>query len=172
MTTAQRRGSTWTNPDGLVVGFGTQKPVINGAPAKNYGGMGGAKVASTRFDWKDLNGQTAGGTSAGINVPVPAGARILNVRVVIGTAWTSTGTNTFEVGLTGGDVDGFITTTVGTVANMTAGAVLNGDGVFLFGATDTGASELYQFAAADTIDVVSAMTDWTAGDATLVVTYL
>jgi hypothetical protein len=172
MATIGRRASTWSNSDGLVVGYGTNKPSINGAPALNEGGLGGAKVASTTFNWKDLNGQTAGGTSAGINVPVPAGARILNVRVVIGTAWTSTGTNTFEVGLTGGDVDGFLSTTVGTVANMTAGAVLNGDGVFLFGATDTGASELYQFAAADTIDVVSGMVDWTAGDATLVVTYL
>jgi hypothetical protein len=172
MSTIGRRGSTWTNSDGLVVGFGTQKPAINGAVQKNYGGVGGAKVATAVFDWKDLNANVAGGTTAGIHVPVPAGARVLNVRVVIGTAWTSTGTNTFEVGLTGGDVDGFLSTTVGTVANMTAGAVLNGDGVFLFGATDTGAAELYAFAAADTIDVVSGMTDWTAGTATLVVTYL
>jgi hypothetical protein len=172
MSTIGRRGGSWSNSDGLVVGYGTQKPAVNGAVAKNYGGNGGANVASAVFDWRDLNGQTAGGTAAGIHVPVPAGARILNVRVVVGTLWTSTGTNTFEVGLTGGDVDLFITTTVGTIANMTAGAVLNGDGVGMFGATDTAASELYQFSAADTIDIVSAQTDWTAGDATLVVTYL
>lgn len=172
MATIGRRAASWSNPDGLVVGFGTNKPAINGAAAQNGGGVGGAKVASTVFTWQDLNGQTAGGTSAGINVPVPAGARILNVRVVIGTAWTSTGTNTFEVGLTGGDTDGFMTTAVGTVGNMSAGAVLNGDGVFLFGATDTAAAELYAFAVADTVDVVSAQTDWTAGTATLVVTYL
>jgi hypothetical protein len=169
MSTIGRRKATWSNSDGLVVGFGTTKPAVEGANAKNYGGVGGAKVAATTFDWKDVN---AAATVAGvINVPVPAGARILNVRVVVGTAWTSTGTNTFEVG-DGSDADGFITTTVGTTANMTAGAVLNMDGVYGFGATDTGASELKAYAVADTIDFVSAMVDWTAGTATLVVTYL
>lgn len=164
------RASSWTNSDGLVVGFGGNKSEVSGADSKNYGGLGGAKVALVNFDYAALNAAaTVGGV---INVPVPAGARILNVRVVCETLWTSTGTNTFEVGLTGGDVDLFITTTVGTIANMTAGAVLNGDGVGLFGATDTGASELYAFAAADTIDIVSAQVDWTAGKASLIVTYL
>ncbi len=172
MATIGRRGGTWSNADGVVVGFGTNKPAINGADAKGFGGKGGVKVGSVRFDWRDLNANTAGGTTAGINVPVPAGARILDVRVVIGTAWTSTGTNTFEVGLTGGDVDLFLTTTIGTIANMTAGAVLNGDGVGGIATTDTTAPEIYIFAAADTIDVVSAQVDWTAGDAQLVVTYL
>lgn len=172
MSTIGVRKATWTNSDGLVVGFGTNDPAREGATSKNYGGNAGAKEAHVWFDFNDMNLCTTGGT---VNVPVPAGSRILDVRVVCHTAWTSTGTNTFEVGLTGGDVDGYITTTTGTVGNMTAGAVLNADGVFTYDDTvdgDTTAAELKVFATADTIDIVTAMSDWTAGTATLYVTYL
>ena len=164
------RKATWTNSDGLVVGFVPSYNERTGNVHRNEGGMAGAKSASVWFDYAAMNAcNGAGGT---VNVPVPAGARILNVRIVVGTAWTSTGTNTAEVGLTGGDTDGFITATVLTTANFTAGAVLNGDGVLLFGATDTGASELWATATADTVDLLSNHADWLTGDATLVVTYL
>lgn len=170
MSTIGRRGATWTNSDSLVVGFGTHNPPREGSTHKNpAGALGGVKTAAVKFDYKDMNASTTGGT---VNVPVPAGARIVNVRIVCDTAWTSTGTNTAEVGLTGGDTDLFITTTVLTTANFTAGAVLNGDGVGLFGGTDTGASELYQFASADTIDLLSNHSDWLTGTATLYVTYI
>jgi len=167
------RKTTWSNSDGLVVGFGPNVQHRVGNSERNPSGevAGGVKVASVWFDAKAMNESTTGGARA-VNVPVPAGARILNVRVLVGTAWTSTGTNTAEIGLTGGDVDLFMTTTVLTTANFTAGAVLNGDGVGLFGATDTAASELYQFATADTIDLLTANTDWLTGDATLIVTYI
>lgn len=171
MATIGTRGSSWTNSDGLVIGFGTNKAARAGAPNKTGGNAsGGVKSASVTFNYADMNAcNGAGGT---VNVPVPAGSRIVGVKVVCHTAWTATGTNTFEVGLTGGDVDAFMTTTVGTSGSMTAGAVLNGDGVSLFGATDTAASEMYTFAAADTIDIVTGMADWTGGTASLVVTYL
>ena len=171
MSTIGRRGATWTNSDSLVVGFGTNKSPREGSTHQNAAGtLGGVKVASVKFDYVDMNAcNGAGGT---VNVPVPAGARIVNVRIVCDTAWTSTGTNTAQVGLTGGDTDLFITTTVLTTASFTAGAVLNGDGVGLFGATDAGASELYQFAAADTIDLLSDHADWLTGTATLFVTYI
>lgn len=162
------RAASWTNSDSLIVGFGPNTPHRAGAPTEND--VAGVRVAAVTFDYKAMNAcNGAGGT---VNVPVPAGSRILNVRIVCHTAWTSTGTNTAEVGLTGGDTDLFITTTVLTTANFTAGAVLNGDGVGLFGATDTAASELYQFASADTIDLLSNHADWTAGTASLIVTYI
>lgn len=165
------RASTWTNSDGLVVGFGNNTPQRTGAASRQD--VAGAKVAKVTFDYKDMNACSgAGGT---VNVPVPAGSRVLDVRVICHTLWTSTGTNTFEVGLTGGDVDGYITTTTGTVGNMTAGAVLTADGVFTYDDTadgDTTAAELKLFATADTIDIVTGMSDWTAGTASLVVTYL
>ena len=56
MSTIGRRGATWSNSDGLVVGFGTMKPAINGADTKNYGGVGG--------DW-DINGNQANSQGSG-----------------------------------------------------------------------------------------------------------
>ena len=165
MATIGKRGSTWSNPDGLVVGFGTNKPALEGSVAKNYGGKGGAKVAAVKFDWKDLNAGSA------INVPVPAGTKVADVRIVVDVGFTSTGTNTITVG-DGSAANGFITTSAATTTTMaTAGAVINSDGAYAFGATDTGAAELKAYASADTIDLASGQTDWTAGSATLVVTY-
>lgn len=160
------RASTWTNSDGLVVGFGPNTPQTTGADAKNYGGIGGAKTALAKFDWKNLN------AAATINVPVPAGARILDVRLVVDTGFTSTGSNTITVG-DGSDADGFITASAATTAAMaTAGAVITVDGAYTIADTDTTAPQIKAYSAADTIDLASAQTDWTAGAATLVVTYL
>ena len=160
------RASTWTNADGLVVGFGPNTPQLTGADAKNYGGIGGAKTALTKFDWKNLN------AAATINVPVPAGARILDVRLVVDVGFTSTGSNTITVG-DGSDADGYITASSATTANMaTAGAVITVDGAYTIADTDTTAPQIKAYSAADTIDLASAQTDWSAGAATLVVTYL
>lgn len=171
--TTLNRKATWTNADGLIVGFGTNKPVREGGTNKNAQAHGLIKTASVKFDYTDMNACVgAGGT---VNVPVPAGSRIIDVRFVCHTLWAASGTNTFEIGLTGGDTDLFMTTTVGTSGAMTAGAVLLGDGVGTYdnsGDGDVTAAELYAFAAADTIDLVTAMSDWTAGTASIVVTYI
>jgi len=162
MATTLNRGSTWTNSDGLVVGFGPNEANFNGAVEKNQGS--GPKTSNVVFTWENFNAGDA------VNVPIPAGSRIQNVKVHIDETFTSTGTNTAEVG-DGSDPNGFITTTKLTVANMTAGAILNGDGVYLYGATDTDGREFKEYTSADTVDLVSAQTDWTAGRATLVVTF-
>lgn len=163
MSTSANRGATWTNSDGLVVGFGTNKPVFEGSDLCNDDL--GVKTVAVVFDWKNLNAANA------INCPVPAGAKILTVRVDVDETFTSTGTNTFEVG-DGSDANGFISTTVGTVANMTKGAKLYSDGVYVFATTDTTAPEQKLYTSADTIDLVSAQTDWLGGKATLVVSYI
>lgn len=158
------RKSTWTNADGLIVGFGPNTPELTGNATGED--MESSKSALVKFSWKDLNAGSA------INVPVPAGSRILDVRLVVDVGFTSTGTNTITVG-DGSDADGFITATAATTITMaSAGAVINNDGVYAFGATDTGAAEIKLYSSADTIDVASAMTDWTAGSASLMVTYL
>lgn len=158
------RKSTWTNADGLIVGFGPNTPELTGNATGED--MESSKSALVKFSWKDLNAGSA------INVPVPAGSRILDVRLVVDVGFTSTGTNTITVG-DGNDADGFITATAATTVTMaSAGAVINNDGVYAFGATDTGAAEIKLYSSADTIDVASAMTDWTAGSASLMVTYL
>jgi len=157
------RKSTWTNADGLIVGFGPNTPELTGNATGED--IQSSKAAAVKFSWRDLN---AGST---INVPVPAGSRILDVRLVVDVAFTSTGTNTITVG-DGSDADGFITATAADTTTLVANAVINNDGVYAFGATDTGAAEIKLYAAADTIDLVSAQTDWTAGSASLMVTYL
>ena len=167
MSTTQRRGSSWTNSDGLVIGFGTHRPVIEGSAAKNYAGKGGNKTASTTFTWRDVN---ANNSNAAINVPVPAGSKIVEVKIVVGEAWAGA-SNALIVG-DGSATNGFITTAAAGVASLTAGAVIASNGVYAYGATDTGAAELKLYSSADTIDLGSADTDWTAGTATLVVTYI
>lgn len=166
MATIGKRAATWSNSDGLVVGYGPNNPAIAGAPAKNYGGISGAKSAVQKFDWKNLNAGDA------LKITVPAGSRVLDVRMVVDVGFTSTGTNTITVG-DASDADGFITTTAATTTTMaSAGAVILPDGVYAFGATDTGAAEIKSYSAATDIVLATGMTDWTAGSATLSVTYL
>lgn len=155
------RASTWTNADGLVVGFGANTPQLTGEATKNYTGVGGAKTSLTRFTWKDLNGGKT------INVPVAKGAKVTDVRLIVDAAFTSTGTNTITVG-DGTDTDGFITAAQADTTTLTAGAVIVGAGAYL---ASSGAPLFKTYSAADTVDLASAQTDWTAGAATLVVTY-
>lgn len=164
MATIGQRKATWTNADGLVVGFGTNKSAITGGVAKTFGAV---KQGSTTFDYKDVNANSA------INVPVPAGARIVDVRLRVIDAWAGAA-NALIVG-DGNNTAGFITTTAGAVAALVEGASIGPDGVYSYDDTvdgDVTAAELKAYAAADTIDVDSADTDWTAGSAELVVTYL
>lgn len=157
MATIGDRAATWTNPDGLVVGYGTNKPAYTGAVNESN------KTASVVFDYKALNAAKA------INVPVPAGTKVLDVRLVVTKGWT--GGTSMTVG-DGSDADGFITAAVATQAAMaTAGAVINATGLYTAGATDTTAAELKAYTSADTIDLAGSGT-WTAGEAALVVTYL
>ena len=166
MATIGKRAATWSNSDGLVVGYGPNSPAIQGAPAKNYGGISGAKSAVQKFDWKNLNAGDA------LKITMPAGTRVLDVRLVVDVGFTSTGTNTISVG-DASTAAGFITTTAATTVTMaSAGAVILPDGVYAFGATDTGAAEIKSYSAATDIVLATGMTDWTAGSATLSVTYL
>ena len=161
MATIGNRGATWTNSDGLVVGFGTNHPAFTGGVREGSG----VTSAATGFSWSDLNDAKA------VAVSVPAGARVLDVRLLVTEAFTSTGTNTITVG-DGSDTDGFITVAVTETSMLTAGASIGPNGVYAFGATDTGAAELKTYSAADTIDLASAQTDWTAGKAQLIVSYM
>ena len=164
MTTSANRGSTWSNSDGLVVGFGTNKPTLTGSIGKSYVGAAGLKTSAVKFTYKDINAASA------INVPIAAGSKVVEVKIVVDSAWAGA-SNALIVG-DGSDTDGFITTSAAGVASLTAGAVVAADGVYTKGATDTTAAELKLYSSADAIDVASADTDWTAGSASLVVTYI
>ena len=158
------RKSTWSNADGLVVGFGPNTPELTGAGTSED--IHCSKSAAVKFAWNDLNAASA------IKIPMPAGTRVLDVRLVVDVGFTSTGTNTVSVG-DATTAAGFITTTAATTSTMaTAGTVVNSDGVYVKGDTDATAAELKLYASATDIVVASAQTDWTAGSATLFVTYL
>lgn len=157
MATTLNRGSTWTNSDGLIVGYGTNKHVKEGGSRKNDSG-GGVKERSVTFKYTDTS----------VNVPVPAGAEIIGVKLKVNDAWA--GGTAVLVG-DGSDADGFITATAGALAKLVAGAVINSDGLYVQGGTDTTAREVKLYASADTIDVSYSGT-FTAGSATIVVIYM
>lgn len=167
MATIGDRASTWTNLDGLVVGYGPNKAAKTGSLGKSVVGPAGLKTASVVFSYVDLN------ANAAINVPIAAGSRVVEVKVVVHTTFVGA-SNTLIVG-DGNDTAGFITTTAGAVANLTGGAVIASDGVYVYDNSvdgDTTAREFKLYSSADTIDVDSADADWTAGVASLVVTYI
>jgi hypothetical protein len=148
------RASTWTNADGLVVGFGPNTPEVTGAISAAEGGL---KTAHVVFDYLDT----------GVNIPVPAGSEVVAVYVEVGSAWL--GGTRITVG-DGTDPDGFVTEAQGATANLLAGAKIVGAGVYTKATTDTTAQEHKVYAAADTIDVVITGA-FTAGTATLTVVY-
>jgi hypothetical protein len=148
------RASTWTNADGLVVGFGTNTPEVTGAVSAAEGGL---KTAHVVFDYLDT----------GVNIPVPAGSEVIAVYVEVGSAWL--GGTRITVG-DGTDPDGFVTEAQGATANLLAGAKIVGSGAYTKATTDTTAQEHKLYSTADTIDVTITGT-FTAGTATLTVVY-
>lgn len=150
------RQSTWTNADGLVVGFGPNFPERNVAGVIETDGV--VKEARLAITYQ----------SSGATVALPAGSVVLDVVVKVGTAWV--GGTKVEVG-DGSDADGWISATQGASANLTAGASIVAGGAYAIGdaATNKGLGKVY--ASADTLDV--AITgSYTAGDADVFVRYI
>ncbi len=151
------RQTTWTNADGLVVGFGPNFPERNTAGViETDGVVKEARLAITH-------------ESSGANVAIPAGAVVLDVVMKVGTAWV--GGTSVSVG-DGSDGDGWVSTTQGATANLTAGATIRAGGAYAVGGTDTTAKALGKvYASADTLDVAFAGT-YTAGSADIFVRYI
>ena len=85
------RKSTWTNADGLVVGFGPNFAERNEAGVHDTDGQ--VKEARLAITWE----------SSGANVAIPAGSVVLDVVMKVGTAWV--GGTSVSVG-DGSDGDG------------------------------------------------------------------
>ena len=154
------RQTTWTNSDGLVVGFGP-----------NYAERQAAGVAERDGDVKeahlDITYQSTLGSS-GAKVTVPAGSLVKNVYLRVNTAWA--GGTSLAFGDAGG-TGSWITATQGALANLTpAGARIQAQGAYAYTATEgqlppkayASATDLY-------FTVVGTMT---AGAATVVVEYI
>ena len=156
------RKNTWSNADGLVVGFGPNTPEkyaqtteVDNAPVK---------AAVVRFDYTQVNTAASGS----INWTAPAGSTVIAVELVVDQAWV--GGTTLEFG-DASDTDGFITTTQGATANLTAGAKIVGAGLYTKGGTDTTAQEFKVYASATVTSVLRVGT-YTAGSATLKISYI
>ncbi|CAB4161444.1 hypothetical protein UFOVP729_52 [uncultured Caudovirales phage] len=150
------RASTWTNADGLIVGFGANIPERNVAGV--YDTDGAVKEAHLAVTYQ----------SSGANIEIPAGSVVLDVVLEVGTAWA--GGTKVELG-DGTDPDGWISATQGAVANLTTGATIVAGGAYAIGdaATNRGLGKVY--ASADTLDV--AITgSFTAGTGTFIVRYI
>ena len=150
------RKSTWTNADGLVVGFGPNYPERNVAGVIETDGV--VKEARLAITYQ----------SSGATVALPAGSVVLDVVMKVGTAWL--GGTKVEIG-DGDDADGWISATQGATANLTAGATIRAAGDYAIGdaATNKGLGKVY--ASADTLDV--AITgSYTAGTADVFVRYI
>ena len=150
------RKSTWTNADGLVVGFGPNYPERNEAGVLETDGV--VKEARLAITYQ----------SSGATVALPAGSVVMDVVMKVGTAWA--GGTDVHVG-DGIDADGWISATQGAVANLTAGATVRAAGAYAIGdaATNRGLGKVY--ASADTLDVAFTGT-FTAGTADIFVRYI
>lgn len=151
------RKTTWTNSDGLVVGFGPNDPERNiSGVLENDGVVKEARLAITY-------------ESSGATVTIPAGSIVQEVLVKIGAAWV--GGTKVEVG-DGTDADGWVSATQGATANLTVGATIRAGGAYAIGATDATAKALGKvYASADTLDVTITGT-YTAGTADVFVRYI
>lgn len=152
------RAATWTNPDGLVVGFGP-----------NYGERLVAGVDETdgnilEYKLQITKDSTFGSTGA--KVSLPAGCVVRDVEMRVGTAWVG-GTS-----LAFGDVTqtgGWVSAAQGAVANLLANTTITGQGVYVTGGTDATAMRFPKAYAAATDLFITAVGSFTAGDATVTV---
>ena len=151
------RKTSWTNADGLVVGFGPNEPERNVSGVIETDGV--VKEARLAITFQ----------SSGAAVTIPAGSVVQDVVVKVGTAWV--GGTKVEIG-DGSDADGWISATQGATANLTAGATLRAGGAYAVGGTDATAKALGKvYASADTLDV-TITGSFTAGTADVFVRYI
>ena len=155
------RATTWTNSDGLVVGFGRNFAERQaGGVTKTFGAIKEARVRVTY--------ESTFGTSGAL-ISLPANSYIHKVWFVTDAAFTTSDAGTLTVGDTDGtdDVDGWITD---LVASSLAGEVREGDGAYAVGnnADNAGNPQVRTTAC----DIYFTKTNnLTAGSGTLVVEY-
>ena len=155
------RATTWSNSDGLIVGFGPNVPERN-ASALITQKDSDTKVAKLHITFASTFG------SSGAKITVPAGSAVKLVYMKINTTWT--GGTSLAFG-DGGSSGGWITATQGAEANLTTTAgILNAQGAYAFTATE-GQLPPKVYSSATDLFVTSVGTH-TAGDADIYVEYV
>lgn len=153
------RASTWSNPDGLIVGFGPNYA------ERQVGGVvkqeGVQKEAKVQFTYQSTLG------ASGASIVIPAGSVVSDVYMKVGTAWVGGTSLSFGDATTPG---GYVTTTAAATANLTAGAAIPANGAYIFTATE-GKLVPKVFATETTLFITVAGT-FTAGTAEITVVYV
>lgn len=153
------RKSTWSNADGLVVGFGPNTPERNGSGVVDMDGH--TKVAQLYITKDSSFGST------GAKVQIPANSIVKSVHMKVGTAWVGGTSLAFgDAGSTGG----WITATQGAQASLTAGAAIQAQGAYAYTATEGQLPGKVYASATDLY--ITAVGTFTAGTATIVVEYV
>lgn len=151
------RASTWTNPDGLVVGFGGNFPERNDAGVQRDAGS--VKTAKLQITYQSVSG------ASGAKINVPAGSIVKNVYAKVGTTWAGGTSITFG---DAGDPDGFII--AADFGTPSAGAVIQAMGAYVQTATE-GALPPKEYASATDVFITVTGT-YTAGEADIYVEYV
>lgn len=151
--------STWSNPDGLVVGFGPNSPERNAAGVQKEGTV--LKTAKFHIEFNTLTGTGNNG------ITLPAGSAVHSVVMKVGAAWV--GGTSLAVG-DGGGTGSYITAAQAVTANLTLGNVINAQGAYLFTATEGRLPPKVITAATPTF--VTIVGTFTAGDADIYVEYI
>lgn len=156
------RGNTWTNADGLVVGFNTRD--THNVEDSQVHTMGRRKQAELRIDHSTHAGLAGAVAPTSKSLEIPAGSALISSVLVVEEAFTDL--TSIVIGTKGSDgvaedADGINTTIL--LAALTAGATVEGTGAQLGG--DVTDEALYV-----SLDVTG--TAPTAGEAVLHIEYL
>lgn len=171
------RDNTWTNPDGLVVGFGTHTE--DNDVAAVYQSAGGFVTVAVEYTLADLPDTFAAANRKPQEVIIPRGSVIKNAWLHCLVAPTSGGAATLDIGTWGindsaDDVDGLVADA--TIAEIgVIGSVIKLDGPLVADAA-TAASDQQAVGTVANDDVVLCASYetavFTAGKVRLVVEYL
>lgn len=153
------RAASWTNSDGLVVGFGAN------IPERQAGGVvdmdGYDRVATLAVTYASTFG------ASGAKITIPANSIVRNVYMKVGTAWV--GGTSLAFGDAGG-TGSWITATQGAQASLTAGVAIQALGGYAWVTGESQQTPKVYAAATDLYFTV--VGTFTAGSATVVVEYV
>ena len=143
------RGNTWTNKDGLVVGF-NEHTVDNGVSAV-VGGSGPVKTAQVELEDAtalEVAGSLTVASFKPQDIVIPRGSRILEASFQVKTAFTTSASGALNIGTNSGGLDGAYTdddengidAAIAVTALDAIGAVVACDGALVAGVTTAGAN--------------------------------
>jgi hypothetical protein len=151
------RKATWTNSDGLVVGYGPNSPERTAAGVLHSDTN--QKVAKLHVSFESTFG------ASGAKITIPAGSIVKNVYAKVTTTWAGGTSLTFGDAT---DADGWIV--AGSFGTPSAGGVIQADGAYAYTATE-GQLPPKEYATATDLYLTKVGT-YTAGEADVYVEYV